>query len=392
MDKKNNVKNEIANLLEQRESDTVEFKRTLRLPDDRPDEAKENVKNEIAKSLAGFLNSRNGGTLIIGVKDDGEPTGRLLEAFISEDEDKNKDKAIQYLIDIMSEKLGLVPMTQMSFDFGKTKGELILVIRCMFDNTIFPVFVSQSQPPKDRFFYVRIGTTTRQLSGEDQRRYIESVLESVPNIESSIESVLESVPNIESSTLNWKKVQYGVVLIVLITSIALISIQLQDWKKVQPGAYEDKKTFFDLGIAFVRFSTMPDEDEYEIIYKVASRLELEIPDYSELLVELGADGIVTPPSEWFEGADGESRRNYSRIGALSFGIFLLGQGDEDIDDRILQELIVLFRVEDISTQILDDYVVDLKTGNAAGAFRGFVIAFYLAIPSEEHDNDLSTRQ
>ena len=210
---------------------------------------KENVKNEIAKSLAGFLNSSKGGTLIVGVKDNGDPTGCLLEAFINKDKAKAKDKAIQYLIDTMIGKLGIVPTTQMSFEFEEIRGKLILVIRCTFDNTIFPVFVSQNQPPQDRVFYVRIGTTTRQLSGEDQLRYI------------------ESVQKIGSSTLNWKKVQYGVVLIVLIASIALISTQLQDWKKVQPGAYEDKKTFFELGIAFVRFSAIPDEDEHEIICK-----------------------------------------------------------------------------------------------------------------------------
>ena len=50
-------------------------------------------------------------------------------------------------------------------------------------------------------------------------------------------------------------------------------------------SFEDKLTFFDLGIAFARFSAIPDEDEHEIIRKVASRLKLEIPDYDELLTE-----------------------------------------------------------------------------------------------------------
>ena len=152
--------------------------------------------------------------------------------------------------------------------------------------------------------------------------------------------------------------------------------------------FEDKKTFFELGIAFGRFSAKPDEDEHEIICKVASRLELEIPDYGEFLIKLVTDdGVVTPPSKWFEGSDGESRRNYSRIGALSFAIFLLAQGNKDIDDGALQELSVLFRVEKISAQSLDDYVKGLNTGNAEGAFRGFLTAFSQALPSEEYGND-----
>ena len=71
----------------------------------------------------------------------------------------------------------------------------------------------------------------------------------------------------------------------------------------------------ELGIAFARFSAKPYEDEREIICKVASRLELEIPDYDELVGELIAgEGVVGLPKEWFEGSDGESRRNYGRIG------------------------------------------------------------------------------
>ena len=98
----------------------------------------------------------------------------------------------------------------------------------------------------------------------------------------------------------------------------------------------------------------------KIICKVASRLELEIPDYSELLVESVTGGVVTPPSEWFEGSDRESRRNYSRIGTLSFAIFLLAQGGKDIDGNTVLELTALFRAEAISVQVLSNYVIDLR--------------------------------
>ena len=149
-------------------------------------------------------------------------------------------------------------------------------------------------------------------------------------------------------------------------------------------SFKDKLTFFELGIAFTRFSAKPDEDEHEIIRKVASQLELEIPDYSELLVDLvEGGGIVTPPRKWFEGSDGASRAIYSRIGNLSFAIFLLAQGKHDIPDEAQQELVTLFRTEHIPEQILNDYIKNLETGNAKGAFRGFVPAFSQALPSEE---------
>ena len=150
----------------------------------------------------------------------------------------------------------------------------------------------------------------------------------------------------------------------------------------------EKETFFELGIAFARFSAKPDEDEHKIICKVAQRLELEIPDFSELLVELvTGGGVVTPPREWSEGSNGRSRRNYSRIGTLSFAIFLLAQGKKDIDEGALQELEALFRAEAIPVPSLNDYVTDLKTGNAEGAFRGFLATFSKALQSSESDNE-----
>ena len=154
------------------------------------------------------------------------------------------------------------------------------------------------------------------------------------------------------------------------------------------NSFEKKKNYFELGIAFARFSAKPDEDEHEIICKVASRLELKIPDYNELLIELvTGGGVVGPPQEWFEGTDGESRRNYGRIGTLSFAIFLLAQGKKDISDAAVQELMTLFQVEDIPTDILNDYLDALKTGDAAAAFRGFLAAFSKSLSSGSGSNE-----
>ena len=96
---------------------------------------------------------------------------------------------------------------------------------------------------------------------------------------------------------------------------------------------EGKRNYFELGIAFAIFSAKPDEDEHKIVCKVASRVDLKILDYDELMTELiDSGGVVGPPREWLEGSDGESRRNYGRIGTLSFALFLLAQGNTDIDE------------------------------------------------------------
>ena len=138
------------------------------------------------------------------------------------------------------------------------------------------------------------------------------------------------------------------------------------------------KGFFELGIAFARFAAKLDEDEYEIIRKVASPLKLEVPDFDELLGERG-DGVVILPQEWFKGSEGESLRNYYRMGTLSFVIFLCAQGKDPIDGNAVQELRALYRAESIPEEVLDDYLTALKTGNAEGAFRGLLPNFYRAI-------------
>lgn len=154
------------------------------------------------------------------------------------------------------------------------------------------------------------------------------------------------------------------------------------------SSFEDKKTFLELGIAFARFSAKPDEVEHEIISKVASQLDLEIPDYDELLAErITSGGTVGPSREWFEGPDGEARRNYGRIGTLSFAIFLLAQGNHDISDEAVQELRALFRAETIPADCLNDYLTELKTGDAAGAFRGFLATFSTALRSTDRADE-----
>ena len=203
---------DIARLLNQGESDTVEFKSTLRPSDDKPDEARENVNSEIAQTLAAFLNSRKGGTLIVGVSDNGKPTGRLLEAFNNPDEAKKKDAALQYLIYTMSHKLGKVQLTHMSFNFQKIEEEWILVIRCPFNEHFFPTYVSQAQPPHRRDFYVRLGNTTQQLTGEDIQRYIDSVRGTISTINiDALKEILEEVkpPSRPTRLQDSKKVQYG---------------------------------------------------------------------------------------------------------------------------------------------------------------------------------------
>lgn len=127
------------------------------------------------------------------------------------------------------------------------------------------------------------------------------------------------------------------------------------------------KTFFKIGIAFSHFATKPDKEKYKIVCKIISPLKLEIPDYDELLVEQ-RDGVLVPPKKWFEGLEGESMRNYYRIGVLSSFLYLFN-GQKKIYKGAVQELRVLFQAESIPTEVLDDYLTDLILGDKDDALR-----------------------
>ena len=96
---------------------------------------------------------------------------------------------------------------------------------------------------------------------------------------------------------------------------------------------------------------------------------------------------MDPPREWLAGPEGELRRNYGQIGILSFAIFLLAQEDETISDDAVQELKALFRAEAIPDDCLNDYLAELKTGDAVGAFREFVVTFSKAVPDDPRSNE-----
>ena len=91
---------ELSELLEYGESNTIEFKSTLRI---NLHTKKTDSRMELAvlKTLAGFLNT-DGGSLIIGVSDDGVPLG------IKFDEFKNEDSMNLHLTNIVESRMGSI--------------------------------------------------------------------------------------------------------------------------------------------------------------------------------------------------------------------------------------------------------------------------------------------
>ena len=148
----------LADLVAAGEATKVEFKSTLRMnlhtgkPDGR-------MELSVLKSIAGFLNSQ-GGTLVIGCGDDGEPIGLDADQFASE------DKMHLHLINILKERIGVTQMMYIHPRFEDLQDKRVMVIDCWPARS--PVFVKDSGAER---FYIRAGASTAELSMSQVQEY-----------------------------------------------------------------------------------------------------------------------------------------------------------------------------------------------------------------------------
>ncbi|MEA3323521.1 MAG: DUF262 domain-containing protein [Euryarchaeota archaeon] len=141
------------------ESEAVEFKSTLRI-NLHTGEADKRMELSALKTLAGFLNT-DGGTLIVGVSDDGMPVG------IDADKFPNEDKMSLHLVNIVNARMGAQAMTAMHVHFEDYDDGRVLAIRC--PRSPAPVFVKDGEIER---FYVRTGPSTTELTASQTQDYI----------------------------------------------------------------------------------------------------------------------------------------------------------------------------------------------------------------------------
>ncbi|HRW35047.1 MAG TPA: putative DNA binding domain-containing protein, partial [Thermotogota bacterium] len=111
-------------------------------------EFKERFKDEILKTISAFANS-SGGTLLVGVKDNGEICGTPL-----------KDKAYQDIINKVLNRTGITP----EFEKVEVDDKFVLVIE-----------VKKSQIPIafDGRYYKRVGNTTRVMNYDELKQFFQ---------------------------------------------------------------------------------------------------------------------------------------------------------------------------------------------------------------------------
>jgi hypothetical protein len=149
----------VTQVVEAGESRQVEFKATSRF-NLKANKPTPEIEDAVVKSVAAFLNTE-GGTLLIGVDDDGSIRG------ISEDLNLfagSMDRYLNWLNSLFTLSLGgnAASTVRAAMEDGV----------CRVDVTPFgePVFAKVSSGSQE--FYVRVGNSTRALSREDQDGYV----------------------------------------------------------------------------------------------------------------------------------------------------------------------------------------------------------------------------
>lgn len=137
-------------IIEQGETDHVEFKSTLRwnLYTNAKDKA---IEKAVLKTLAGFINS-DGGILLVGVADDGTKLG------LEKDQFSNYDKLLLYLTSIIKDRIGAVHLKFLHFSIEQIDGIDVLRIDCA--PASLPAYVTDG---KHDHFYIRTGPSTTDM-------------------------------------------------------------------------------------------------------------------------------------------------------------------------------------------------------------------------------------
>ncbi len=149
-----------ARVIRAGEGDFAEFKSTLRW-DIRGGKNNPSVERASLKTIAAFLNS-TGGTLLIGVRDDGSIEGIETDKFL------NEDKFLLHLWTLIRTWLGREVSPYVRTTLEKIGEKTVCLVQCRKSNR--PVFLRQ--PGAGEAFYIRVGPSSNAMEISEALTYI----------------------------------------------------------------------------------------------------------------------------------------------------------------------------------------------------------------------------
>ena len=153
-----------ASLLNTGEGDSVEFKQTARL-NVRTGEVDKAMERAVVKTAAAFFNGR-GGTLLIGVNDEGIPVG-LENDVETLTHRPTLDGYEQFLRQTFANAIGTTTAAAIKVTFPVIEERTICMVQV--PPAAEPVYADDG-----KVFYMRSGSTTRELSMEEAHGYIQT--------------------------------------------------------------------------------------------------------------------------------------------------------------------------------------------------------------------------
>ncbi|MDR1690794.1 MAG: ATP-binding protein [Candidatus Methanoplasma sp.] len=152
---------EIEKAIKSGEGEKVEYKSTFRT-NLATGEKDPRMEKAVLKTLVAFLNSR-GGTLLIGVGDDGTVVG------IDESSFDSRDKLNLHLTNLIASQIGNEFLPFITFRLSDYQGKGVMRVVCRKSDG--PVFLKEG---KQETFYVRSGPSSVELHGMDTLNYVEN--------------------------------------------------------------------------------------------------------------------------------------------------------------------------------------------------------------------------
>lgn len=151
------------------ENDSLEYKASMRW-DLKTKQVNRDLELAVAKSVAAFLNS-HGGTLLIGVADDGGVVG--IEDDLRTLGRRDRDGYEQKFREVLNRLLGTEFSGYQRVSFRESSGKIVCVVQV--EPSTKPVYLKQG-PSKGqkatKEFYVRSGNTTQPLDMQTAHDYI----------------------------------------------------------------------------------------------------------------------------------------------------------------------------------------------------------------------------
>ena len=154
-----NSEESLRMLIARGESDELEFKSTLRTNLSTGKPGKE-IEYAWMKTLTAFMNT-DGGTLLIGVEDDGTVLGIEPDAFI------NEDKFLLHFNNLFNQHIGLEFARYIKFELRAINDKKVLIVEC--EKVLEPVFLKTN---KQEDFLIRMGPSSRKLSTSQTIEYL----------------------------------------------------------------------------------------------------------------------------------------------------------------------------------------------------------------------------